>query len=189
VSQAEEFEKFAAARAYDSRPDTWEHIGKVRGYLTQFIRQLLTRADTHDASKLEPPELEAFNTFTPKLSETAYGTPEYESYRVAMGGALEHHYAMNRHHPEHHEDGIRGMTLTDLIEMLCDWKAASERHGGHRPAMPASPGRPDAPKYDSDLIRSIGLNAERFGYGEELQAILENTAVEMWGGDGRERTA
>jgi hypothetical protein len=166
---------------YDSRVDTYQHIDQVRKYLGQFVRDLLTRSAIHDASKLEPPELEAFDTYTPKLSKTAYGTSEYERYRHAMGEALEHHYAMNRHHPEHHERGIAGMTLTDLIEMLADWKAASERHGGHRPPMPAAPGRSDAPEYDSDLVRSIGLNQERFGYGDELRAILENTAVEMWG--------
>lgn len=167
---------------YDSRPDTYEHIGKVRQYLSQFVRQLLTRADTHDASKLEPPELEMFDKYTPKLSETAYGTDEYEQYRVAMGEALEHHYAMNSHHPEHYAAGISGMTLVDLIEMLCDWKAASERHGGRRAPMPAAPGRAADPEYDSDLIRSIGLNQLRFDYSDELRRILENTAIEMWGG-------
>jgi hypothetical protein len=95
-----------------------------------------------------------------------------------MGAALEHHYAHNSHHPEHHEGGIGGMSLLDLLEMLIDWKAASERHG-KRPPAPAAPGRPAAPEYDSDLIRSIALNQERFGYGDELRAILQNTAVEL----------
>ena len=40
---------------------------------------------------------------------------------------IEHHYAVNSHHPEHYEAGIAGMSLFDLIEMLVDWKAASER--------------------------------------------------------------
>jgi hypothetical protein len=42
---------------------------------------------------------------------------------------LKHHYAYNRHHQEFFgEDGVDGMTLVDLIEMLPDWKAATERH-------------------------------------------------------------
>jgi hypothetical protein len=46
-----------------------------------------------------------------------------------MGDGLMHHDAHNRHHPEFFgEDGVDGMTLVDVIEMLADWKAASERH-------------------------------------------------------------
>jgi hypothetical protein len=86
---------------------------------------------------------------------------EYKSYLTGMGEALKHHYAHNSHHPEHYEDGIAGMSLLDLVEMLCDWKAATERHA------------------DGDLRRSIEQNQERFGYSDELRSILENTAREL----------
>lgn len=171
---------------YDSRPDTYDHILKVQRYLGLVIGLLLERLTLHDHSKLHAPEVEMFDVYTPKLAEVAYGTPEYEEFRQAMGEALEHHYAANSHHPEHFESGIRGMSLLDLIEMLCDWKAASERHT-KRPPMPASPGRSDAPQYDSNIERSIALNQERFGYGGELRDILLNTASELgmlWGRDG-----
>jgi hypothetical protein len=164
--------------AYDSRPDTHDHIDKVRGRLIEVSVNLIWRAARHDASKLVSPELEVFNEFTPKLAEVAYGSEEYEACRVAMGAALEHHYAHNPHHPEHYANGIRGMSLLDLVEMLIDWKAAGERHT-KRPPAPAAPGRPPDPKYDSNLARSIELNQERFGYGDELKAILLNTASEL----------
>ena len=57
--------------------------------------------------------------------------------------------------------GINGMTLLDLIEMLCDWKAAGERHA------------------DGSMERSLMVNQERFHIGEQLQSILENTAREL----------
>lgn len=161
---------------YDSRPDTYEHIGKVRAYVGRAITGLLARADAHDASKLVAPEREAFDIATPKLAGLTYGTPEYKESLRELGVALEHHYAANSHHPEHHADGIAGMTLLDLIEMLCDWKAASERM---RKPTPAAPGRPEAPAYDNDFERSIALNQERFGYSDELAAILTNTAREL----------
>lgn len=161
---------------YDSRPDTYEHINKVRGYLRRAIESLLSRADAHDTSKLEEPERPAFDVATPKLASLTYGTDEYKASLADLGAALEHHYAANSHHPEHYPDGIRGMSLLDLVEMLVDWKAASERM---RKPMPAAPGRPEAPQYDSDFMRSIALNQERFGYGDELRAILENTAREL----------
>lgn len=75
-----------------------------------------------------------------------------------MGEGLRHHYAHNRHHPEHFPDGVNGMTLVDLIEMLADWKAATER------------GR------DVDLARTLQMNCERFGITAQLVDILVNTA-------------
>lgn len=57
--------------------------------------------------------------------------------------------------------GIRGMCLLDVIEMLCDWKAATMRHA------------------DGDLAKSIEINQKRFGYSDELKAILANTAARM----------
>ena len=348
--------------SYDSTADTKDHILKVQVYLVHATERLLRRAGEHDRSKLEPPEKEMFDKFTPKLCELEYGSDEYKAATEAMGSALEHHYRLNAHHPEHwegsvewrpvtgfegyyevsnlgdvrsverevredaprvlagrvrkphvtpfgylrlqltreaaktnvfvhrlvadafvpkvegkpevnHKDGdklnnraenlewatrsennqhayetglnrsqakyvvqcveheittlganameralrergietrsqkimqaahggteykglhfesyllaeyrrsmIRGMSLLDLLEMLIDWKAASERVKSVRPPMPAAPGHAPAPEYDSDIIRSIRLNQERFGYGDELREILENTAREL----------
>jgi len=59
------------------------------------------------------------------------------------------------------------MDLLDLVEMLCDWKAATERHK------------------DGDLLRSIEQNQKRFLYSDELKQILINTAVRLgWNPEG-----
>lgn len=176
--QKEAWDEIKRRADYDSRPDTYAHIGRVRQYLTSVIRNLLDRADLHDASKLVEPELSAFNEATPKLATLTYGSDEYKQSLADLGSALEHHYQRNSHHPEHYEEGIKGMSLLDLVEMLVDWKAASERM---RKPTPAAPGRPEAPQYDrADFLGSIALNQERFGYGDEVRAILENTARELW---------
>lgn len=143
---------------YDSRPDTYHHIGVVRSYLGQVIKELLDRADGHDASKLVDPELDTFNEYTPKLKESTFGSDEYKGFLIGMGEGLQHHYANNRHHPEHHYDGINDMTLIDLVEMICDWIAATKRHN------------------DGDIHRSIDINQERFRYDDQLCQILHNTA-------------
>lgn len=122
------------------------------------LKELLDRSVCHDASKLEDPELAVFNEHTPKLRDTTYGSPEYRENLKAMGGALQHHYAVNRHHPEHFPDGVNGMTLVDLIEMLADWKAAGERHD------------------DGDLSASLLIQRDRFDISDQLLAILRNTA-------------
>lgn len=150
-----------AASCYDSRPETWEHIATVQGLLFDAITELMRRQAEHDRSKLESPEREVFDEFTPKLRESTYGSDEYWTFLQGMDEGLAHHYAHNRHHPEYHSSGIRGMNLMDVVEMLADWKAATLRHR------------------DGDLHRSIAQNAARFGYGEELGHILLNTAEDL----------
>ena len=144
--------------SYDSQPDTLEHIATVQRFLGEAIGDLQARVSGHDRSKLEEPEKSMFDEFTPKLRDTTYGSEEYESYRAAMGEALQHHYEVNDHHPEHFENGVAGMDLIQVVEMLADWKAATLRHA------------------DGDLGSSIRKNAERFGYGEEFEGLLWRTA-------------
>jgi hypothetical protein len=145
----------------DSTADTLEHIGQVRNRLATVIAELVWRQRDHDSSKLAEPEKAMFDRFTPRLRNATYGSPQYERSRAAMGDALEHHYTHNRHHPEHFADGIGGMNLVDVIEMLADWKAATAR------------------VTDGDLDRSITQNAERFGYGPEFETLLRNTARDL----------
>lgn len=143
--------------------DTFRHIERVRNLLGVCVVELLRRAELHDQTKLEPPEVELFTEFTPKLSTCSYGSDEYKGYLAEMKPALDHHYAHNRHHPEHHKNGVDDMNLLDIVEMLCDWKAASERHN------------------DGNIRKSIEINANRFGMSPQLVRILENTADLMFG--------
>ena len=50
------------------------------------------------------------------------------------------------------------MNLVDIVEMLCDWKAASMR------------------QLNGNLLKSIETNAKRFGYDDQLKHIFMNTA-------------
>lgn len=150
--------------AHDSAPATREHIARVRELLGHVIASLRTRAEVHDRSKLEEPEKALFDRMTPRLAEAAYGSPEYADALRELRPALDHHYAENSHHPEHYPDGVDGMTLLDLIEMLVDWKAAGERDGG-----------------TGDLAESIRRNVERFNLSPQLTSILQNTAQALEG--------
>jgi hypothetical protein len=147
--------------AYDSRPDTERHIARVRELLLLVELRLSHRAKEHDLSKLQEPEKSAFDELTPRLWESTYGSLEYEALRASMGEALAHHYAHNRHHPEHFPDGVLGMNLLDLVEMLCDWKAATERHA------------------DGDIRKSLVINAGRYKIPEPLARVLANTVEAM----------
>lgn len=138
--------------------ETIKHIENVRKYIKLLTDMLVLRGIKHDASKLESPEVEIFTEATPKLAGLTYGSAEYEASLEEIKVALDHHYAANRHHPEHFPNGINDMTLVDIVELLCDWKASSLRHN------------------DGNLLKSIELNAERFGYDEQLKQIFINTA-------------
>lgn len=181
--------------------ETMRHVEQVRNLLNVVVRELLARGEAHDQSKMRSPEVEGFTEYTPKLAGCTYGSQEYEGYRKALGPALTHHYAKNRHHPEHFKDvndgeaahvrellnrlhglprphdpalteaiafvegarkqaesSVGNMNLLDLVEMFCDWKAATMRHD------------------DGNLRKSIAHNAVRFGINPQLVKIMENTA-------------
>lgn len=154
---------------YDSRPETRAHIRRVQHFVHLAIDSLIRRADFHDASKLVSPELEAFDIATPKLAGLEYGSEEYKQSLRDLGPALQHHFERNDHHPEHYENGCAGMSLMALIEMLCDWRAASERVKQ----------RTDDPEKVKTFELGLAYNQERFGYGDELAGILLNTAREL----------
>jgi len=78
-------------------------------------QELLDRSARHDLSKTREPEWAVYDMFVPPLRATAYGSVEYLTLVDAMGEGLRHHYAHNRHHPEHFANGINGMTLVDLL--------------------------------------------------------------------------
>jgi len=62
---------------------------------------------------------------------------------------------------------VSGMDLLDVVEMLCDWKAAGMRHA------------------DGDMLKSLEINRERFGLSDQLYAILKNTVERMgWAARG-----
>lgn len=145
------------SNVHPSLKDTNEHIGKVRKYMNIFEEDIKNRKDIHDKSKLEEPELSIFDEYGINLSKLEYGSKEYKEQLKRMKPALDHHYANNRHHPEYHPNGIKDMNLVDIIEMVCDWKASSERYA------------------NGDFIKSIDINKERFGYSDELQQLIKNT--------------
>lgn len=155
---------------YDSRPDTWAHIARVRRFMVQAMDNLQDRADRHDKSKLEPPEVAAFDIATPKLAGMEYGSDAYKQSLADLGPALAHHFEHNDHHPEHYENGVAGMSAMALIEMVCDWRAASERVKQ----------RADGDEYlRRSFEEGLAFNQRRFGYGDEVASILLNTAREL----------
>lgn len=151
----------ASTGPYDSTLDTQAHIHAVGVNIANVLGNLRYRALNHDQSKLIDPEKSVFDEVTPKLRGLTYGSDAYKASLAEMGVALTHHYQHNSHHPEHFENGIDGMSLLDVLEMLCDWKAATERHA------------------DGDYGKSLNINRARFGIGDQLFFVIVATAKEL----------
>lgn len=137
--------------------ETVSHIQEVQSNLHKVIVALLERARVHDQSKLASPELKYFTDAAGKLEGLTYGTDAYNKNLEAIKPALEHHYAHNRHHPEHFANGVDDMNLVDLIEMICDWDASADRQNA------------------GNVRLGIAKAIERFKISPQLASILKNT--------------
>ena len=131
-----------------------KHVQAVRANIYSVIRELDDRAMNHDKTKLESPEQDIFGETFEELGKTEYGTAAYDSLLERTKPAIVHHYSKNRHHPEHWPNGIEDMTLIDLCEMICDWKAATARNK------------------DGNIRKSIEINAKRFNMSPQLTKFL-----------------
>lgn len=146
---------------YDSTDDTLDHIDKVQARLLDVRDLLNVRALIHDATKLTEPEKSGYDKLTIVLKDVEYGSDEYRAALAEAKPVIDHHYAHNSHHPEHYKNGIAGMSLLDVIEMIADWKAASER------------------TKQGSIAQSLEHNKQRFGIDDQLYSILVNTVKEL----------
>jgi hypothetical protein len=137
--------------------DVTKHIENVAKFIGVLANDMVERGATHDASKFKEEEISYYAKYTPNLKGLTYGSEEYKENLKKMEPAIQHHYANNTHHPEHYPNGINDMDLVDIVEMICDWKAASMRHN------------------DGNIMKSLEINKERFKMDDQLFNILKNT--------------
>lgn len=136
------------------------HIELVKKSMLSFSRQLETRAQIHDLSKFKEDEFGGFVEINQIARKYPYGSEEYKA-SIRDNDAVTLHYSRNSHHPEFHPVGIDEMGLLDLVEMVCDWKAASETYG--------------QTSFKEGLEKSI----ERFKPGVEQEYVIRLIAREL----------
>lgn len=143
---------------YDCTEDVKEHKRKVSYFLDHWARLLKSRSEQHDMSKLDDPQEKAmFDEWTPELKEREFGTDAYKLALDGMGEGIALHYKANRHHPEHYENGVNGMTIIDIVEMLADWMSAA---------------------WARNVPVDLSHAKERFGLSDQLVEIFANTLRE-----------
>ena len=131
-------------------------------YLSKFAFKLLWRAVVHDLSKFSHFELKHHSRIVPTVRGMKYGSPEYKAELESIQPAVDYHHARNSHHPEYYKNGFADMSMCDLVELLCDWRAACRRHKPH-----------------GDVIRSIRINQEKYRYSADYKEMLEKIAKEI----------
>lgn len=107
------------------------HRDMVRLNMQRLSQEIERRALTHDMTKLSPDELGGFVRINRAAREHPYGSDEYTASmerEKGEDGCITLHYARNSHHPEHHAKPL-DMGFLDIIEMVLDWKAASDTYG------------------------------------------------------------
>ena len=110
--------------------DLHKHKLILRGVLYNLGNQLKERADNHDNSKYDKEEKEVFESIDNIKREDFDSYEEYYNCtKPLIQKALDHHYAKNRHHPEHFEHGVEDMNLLDILEMVVDWDSSASCRG------------------------------------------------------------
>ncbi len=125
---------------------TTKHKLQVMRFMLKVCLRILKRAWVHDFSKYSKEEAPYFAAAA-NTKDVVYGSEEYKrDVEVNLKPALDHHYRLNSHHPQHFEKGFKEMQPLDVIEMLCGWKASTLRNK------------------NGNIRTSLDLNRKRFGY-------------------------
>jgi len=141
--------------------DLVQHKQWVAENMASIAHELFMRAAVHDNSKFGPEEFELYDKTFPELQKYAYGSEELRTVYKSMKPAIQHHITSNRHHPEYFgENGINGMNLIDVLEMVCDWLAASKRS-------------------QTGIDKGLEINKERYGINDQLFEIIKNTVRQL----------
>ena len=140
----------------DFKSATMEHKTRVAIKMSALAREITRRGNVHDNSKFKTPEVEIYSAHFNELNNAKYGSPEYDKALNNIKPALNHHNEVNDHHVQHFEDGIFGMDLIQILEMLCDISVAAESKG-------------------DDIIDTLPTWMSRNGVPENYYMILKNT--------------
>jgi len=138
-------------------------------FISKFCCKLFWRGIVHDMSKFYPKDFCKVKHHIKDLTNTSYGTKEYNVILAKMKSSTIHHWKHNRHHPQHYENGFKDMTALDRIEMMCDWVAATKKHD------------------DGDIVFSLEIGQNKFQYTDKEKEILQSYVDEIFSKEKQEK--
>ena len=114
---------------------TNNHIKRVQKNIREIIKnfsfnnlELQKRLEMHDTSKFSKEEYIPYVWLTEYYRKKQLQQPfDYptKAIKKQVDMAVQHHYAVNPHHPEFYNN-VEAMSTSDIIEMVCDWAAMSQ---------------------------------------------------------------
>tara|TARA_Y100000310_G_C20697629_1_gene826822 strand:+ start:2844 stop:3311 length:468 start_codon:yes stop_codon:yes gene_type:complete len=139
-----------------------KHKFWVAYYIFVFVFKLIYRAFVHDISRYRPSETKYFSSVVyVDNKKVTFGSRRYFAVIRLIKPGIDLHRFRNRHHPEFHKNGFKDMSAIDILEMMCDWKAAARRHG------------------DGDVMKSLEINQKRYGFSDDEKEILRKIVLEI----------
>jgi len=146
--------------------DTIVHVSEVAENLEICASNLRQRGHAHDRTKFQPMEFDAFVSTREKLKRAKFGAPEQQECVDTIRQAVDHHHANNQHHVQYYSDGIKDMSLLDILEMICDWRAATRRNS------------------ESRFKGFLEVAIKKYNISPELEKIIQTTLKELgWDGE------
>ncbi len=143
---------------------TMRHIRTIQGYMTLIGTEWVERTRRHDESKLDDIELYGYVGIAEATKGLTAGSQEYLDALEPYKTVIRRHYILNDHHPEHFANRVNGMNLIQVLEMVCDWIAASTDREMHP-------------------MQSIDTQCTRFNIDAQLKQIIINTMDKLGFGD------
>jgi hypothetical protein len=132
-----------------------KHKLDVFYYILKLCWALIKRGIKHDLSKFSKEEFEYIYNLSVRGKNVKFGSKEYYKLVDSVKSAKLSHSQKNRHHFEYH-NSVNDMDLIDIIEVLCDWLAATKRQNGN-------------------IYKSIIINQKRYNLSTELTNFIKNT--------------
>lgn len=140
------------------------HVTLLAHAMAHVTGDLEARARIHDLSKLTGAELPGFARLSAAVRGLKYGTQEYRDAMAEHKAVGDAHANGNSHHPEYHLQTCADRSPTtmgwlDIVEMVCDWWAASRTYG---------PG--------GDFRRSVHVGLDRWDWSTHQQWLINQVA-------------
>lgn len=120
--------------------ETLAHQKSIAEKLNALAKSLIDRGEHHDEAKFTPEELPLLASEDPRSVDIA----------------MQHHYRLTRHHPQHFKNGMRDMCLIDLVETFVDWEMDAEEEG-------------------KDFSEILAEKQKEFGFSDDIRDIMQNT--------------
>lgn len=145
------------------------HRDLVRKNIHSFISKLEERSIMHDLSKFTEIEFDGFVEADEMSLYKEYGSSDYHK-KLKENKGIKRHIENNTHHPEYWQiepttgvflpDGHHHMPFLDMLEMVIDWKSASETYG-------------------NDFLKSIDYSLERFKFTPQQEWLIRLIAQSL----------